>query len=230
MLVFGLCLLCECPSALKRNEKINWSPQAFWSGQLHTDQFCIFCFLGICQRYPHTHTLDTYIRTHTQMHRRNHTLQYCHVSIYTYQLGPRRPFWKLRFLWFFFFCLFIIYQHHQERHSLLTDESVRRWTFNPPPVVLKMQHMRREMSSTSSIFDEMFLFLWDDNIKNSRRGGGGGGEVFTGLCGGGLTVHRITYYMTKTNPPPSRNFPQRATTVSTKAGQCSKHVISFSHE
>lgn len=76
---------------------LNRSPQAFWSGRLHTDQFCIFCVLGICQRYPHTHT-----HTQTNTYTHNHPLQYCHVSIYTYQcrLGPQRPFWKLRFLWF----------------------------------------------------------------------------------------------------------------------------------
>lgn len=107
---------------------LNRSPQAFWSGRLHTDQFCIFCVLGICQRYPHTHT-----HTQTNTYTHNHPLQYCHVSIYTYQcrLGPQRPFWKLRFLWF----ILLFFQHHQERHSLLTDISPQKWTFNPPPLM-----------------------------------------------------------------------------------------------
>lgn len=84
---------------LESARPLNRPPQAFWSGQLHTDQFCIFCVLGICQRYPHTHT---HTQTNTYTHTHNHTLQYCHVSIYTYQcrLGPLHPFWKLRFLWF----------------------------------------------------------------------------------------------------------------------------------
>lgn len=47
---------------------LNRSPQAFWSGRLHTDQFCIFCVLGICQRYPHTHThSNKYIHTQSPL-------------------------------------------------------------------------------------------------------------------------------------------------------------------
>lgn len=62
---------------------LNRSPQAFWSGQLHTDQFCIF----LCSW--HMSEVSTHTQIHTHTHK--HTLQYCHVSIYTYQcrLGPR---------------------------------------------------------------------------------------------------------------------------------------------
>lgn len=107
MLVFGLCLLCECPSALKRNEKINWSPQAFWSGQLHTDQFCIFCFLGICQRYPHTHTRYIYTHTHTNAQAQSHLTVLSCINIYL-STWASAPFLKVKISLIFFF-LFVYY-------------------------------------------------------------------------------------------------------------------------
>lgn len=94
-----------------------------WSG-LH-----IFVFLAFV-RGIHTHT--QYIK-----HAHNHILQYCHVSIYTYQcrLWASAAFLKVKISLIYLFFFFLYFQHHQERHSLLTDESVRGWTFNPPPLM-----------------------------------------------------------------------------------------------